>query len=238
MVSSENGVQENVPYKVGLLIAATGKYIKFIPNLIQSAKKYFLPNQDVTYFLFTDGNLEETDNVVKIYQEKRGWPYDSMMRYEIYYNAKELFKDMDYIFACDADMLFEDYVGDEILGERVGSLHRSFIHKRGTYETRCSSLAYIAPYEGTHYFAGGFVGGTKEAFLKMAKKITENIYKDLEKNIIAVWHDESHLNRYFLDNTPTVILSPSYCFPEKEHWWKWHRRLVALHKPDIHQLRK
>ena len=56
-----------------------------------------------------------------------------------------------------------------------------------------------------------------------------NIYTDLGKNIIAVWHDESHLNRYFVDHKPTVILSPSYCYPES---WKlpYKKRLLALDK--------
>jgi histo-blood group ABO system transferase len=55
------------------------------------------------------------------------------------------------------------------------------------------------------------------------------IDEDLEKGIIAVWHDESHWNRYCIDNTPTTILSPSYCYPEG---WNanYERKLLALDK--------
>ena len=63
----------------------------------------------------------------------------------------------------------------------------------------------------------------------MAKIITENIYQDLKNNIIAIWHDESHLNRFYIDNKPTLILSPSYCYPES---WNlpYKKRLLALDK--------
>ena len=36
----------------------------------------------------------------------------------------------------------------------------------------------------------------------------------LKKTLLRVWHDESHLNRYFIDHKPTTILTPSYCYPE------------------------
>jgi histo-blood group ABO system transferase len=79
------------------------------------------------------------------------------------------------------------------------------------------------------YFAGGFNGGTSLEYLKMAKKISENIIDDFNRGFIAIWHDESHLNRYFIDNPPTKILNPSYCYPEN---WNipFERKLLALDK--------
>jgi len=222
-------VKPNDQKKIGLLIVATGRYIQFVKPLVKSAEKHFLTNHEVTYFVFTDGQTPDMPNIVKIHQERLGWPYDTMMRYEMYYNAKDLLEKMDYLFACDADMLFVDTVGEEILGAQVATQHPGFVGKRGTYETRKKSTAYIAPHEGKHYFAGGFNGGSSQEFLKRSRIMTENIHKDLEKNIVAVWHDESHLNRYLVDNPPTVILTPSYCYPER---WKlpYHKRLLALDK--------
>lgn len=222
--------------KVGLLVMATGRYTVFLEPLFKSAEKYFLPNHDVTYFVFTDGDVPNLPNVVKIFQKRIGWPYDTLMRFSVYLSSRSLLSSMDYLYSCDADMLFVDSVGDEILSERVATEHPGFVPKtasgkrpRGSYETNSLSTAYVGPDEGNYYFAGGFYGGSIKEMLTLFQRLTNNIEKDLEKNHIAVWHDESHLNRYFIDYTPTTILSPSYCYPES---WKlpYAKKLLALDK--------
>jgi len=236
-LASDATIKETKNFKVGLLIVATGKYIQFVKPLIKSAQKYFCQNHDVTYFVFTDEKTPNIENIIRIEQKRLGWPYDTMMRHEMYFIAKQQLEKMDYLFACDADMRFVDVVGDEILSDRVGTQHPGFIvDKTGTYENRKISKAYVACSKGKVYFCGGFHGGSTQEFLKLSKTIATNVRLDLEKNIIAVWHDESHLNRYFIDNQPTIILSPSYCYPEN---WKlpYHKRLLALDK-NHEQLRK
>lgn len=133
------------------------------------------------------------------------------------------------MYYCDADMLFVDHMDDEILGDLVGTIHPGFYNKYGSYEKNPLSLACIKPKEGKKYYAGGFNGGKSENFLTMCIKIKNNIDIDLSNNIIAVWHDESHLNHYFIDNPPTNELSPSYCYPES---WDipFKKILLALDK--------
>ncbi len=216
-------------YKIGLLVVATSKYTRFIGPLLESADKYFCNNHKVTYFIFTDGQLPEHENVITIYQEHLGWPRATLMRAAIYTEHKELLQDQDYLFACDADMLFVDEVGDEILSNRVGTQHPSFVGRRGTYEKRPISKACVGRDEGKHYFAGAFYGGSRDKFLKGVQIMAENIKADLSKNIIAVWHDESHLNRYFIDYPPTRILSPSYCYPECRRL-NYKKKLLTVNK--------
>lgn len=223
------------PQKVGLLIVATGKYIEFVKPLIDSANKYFCTNHDVTYFVFTDDEQFQAPNVIKIDQKKLGWPYDTLMRIVLYDKHKDTLKEMDYLFATDADMLFVDMVGDEILSERVATQHPGYVGRRGTYETRRRSTAYVHSGEGTHYFAGGFNGGSRDEFIKMVRTLAENIQKDLVNNIVAIWHDESHINRYFINNPPTKILTPSYCYSmsleaTNGRVLPYPKRLVALDK--------
>ncbi len=210
-------------YDIGLCIMATGKYIQFVEPLIESARKYFVLNHTITFFVFTDGDFKESKNVMRMEQKKLGWPYDTMMRFAVYFKHHKLLSKMDYLFSCDADMLFVDYEGNEILGRRVATQHPGHNGKYAifagpktlSYDNNPISTAYIAPHEGTHYFAGGFYGGTVKEFFRMAKKIIKNIEKDLaNNNYIARHHDESHLNRYFIDHPPLIILDRSSCYPE------------------------
>lgn len=216
--------------KIGLLVIATGKYDVFIQPLFESMKKYFLNNHDVTMFVFTDRDIPEVHGLVRIQQEHLGWPRATLDRYSVFLKNRALLESQDYLFYCDADMVFVDTVGDEVLGDLVATLHPGFYRGiRGTYETRRESTAYVGSNEGKHYYAGGFNGGEARFFLNMAEKIEANIARDDSNNIIAIWHDESHFNRYLIDNEPTIKLSPSYCYPES-----WNlplpKKLLALDK--------
>ena len=217
-------------HKIGLCVMATGRYDAYALEMIASARHHFCTNHQVTYFLFTDSAQIEADDVVQVFQPRFGWPYDTLMRFSIYDAHNELFHDMDFVFATDADMLFVAPVGDEILEALVATQHPGFIGKRGSYEkTNKSSTAFVSRHEGKQYFAGGFYGGSRDEFLKLIAKAKNQIEIDLKKNFIAVWHDESHLNRYFIDHPPTHILTPSYCYPES---WDlpYEKKLLALDK--------
>ncbi len=207
--------------KIGLLVMATGKYTQFIPPLIESAEKYFCNGHEVTYFVFTDGPIElneplaKSSNLVCIHQIRLGWPYDTMLRYHVYLKSRDILERQDYLFACDADMLFVDYCGDEILGKRVATIHPGYFGKPGPHgETDSRSKAFIPKKNRKNYYAGGFYGGTAKEMLTIAEVNAFYIDQDLTEGIIAKWHDESHWNRYCVDHPPTVILSPSYCYPE------------------------
>jgi histo-blood group ABO system transferase len=220
--------------KVGLLIIATNKYQKFIQPLIHSADKYFLKqnNIDVEYCIFTDTicDTKNTDRVVNfILTKHEPWPWMTLGRYHIFDKNKEQLSKFDYLFYCDADMIFRDHVGEEILSHLVATQHPGYYGTRGTPETNKDSSAFVSDSEPMEYFAGGFNGGSSSAYLRMANRISSNINKDLTKKYIAIWHDESHLNRYMIDNPPTKILDPGYCYGESLKP-PFHPRLIALDK--------
>ena len=221
--------QINGKKRVGLLVMATGNYVRFVDALLDSTDKYFCKNHEVTYFVFTDGDLSARDNLVIVSQAQLGWPYDTMMRFAVYHTHKDQFADFDYLFSCDADMLFVDHVGAEMFGDRVGTLQPNYLFDAKPYERNPLSTACINRGEGSHYFAGGFYGASRDEFIKLTKNITDNICIDLARGFIAINNDESHLNRYFVDHKPSVILSPSYC-----HFENWRspypKKLVALVK--------
>lgn len=241
---------------IGLCVMATGRYIGFVRQLLDSAEKYFCPQYKRTYFIFTDAKESScseirssldsllqapyVENIVITYQKRLGWPYDTLMRFVVYHEHKDLFSETDYMFATDADMLFVGFEGDEILGDRVATQHPGFEGKKPLwgdvtpYDRNPLSTAYIPYDEGEYYFAGGFYGGLTEEFIKMSSRITHNVFSDLEQlDYVAVWHDESHLNRYFITYKPTVMLDRSYCYPEngqKKGYPDCCPKLLALDK--------
>jgi len=199
--------------KIGVLIIATNKYIEFIWKLYESIKKFFLINHDVKVFIFT--NMPEVPNgAIRIQHEHVPWPGPALYKHDCYIRNQNSFSDMDYIYCIDADMLIVDTIGNEILGNLVGTIHPCFYNKprsQFTYENRLESQCYIGPNEGLYYFAGAFCGGSRKTFLLMAETCKKMINIDLKNGISPVWQDESADNRYFIDNQPDVILTPSYC---------------------------
>lgn len=216
--------------KIGLLLIATGKYSIFVDQLVTSANRWFLSGHDVTYFLFTDSNMQfVSPKISKIAHEHKPWPLPTLLRYATFCRHAEQLIAMDYLYYCDVDMRFIDSVGDEILGARVATQHPGYYNRRGTPEIRPQSKAFVAPHENMQYFAGGFNGGTSSEYIKMARTISSNIEHDTANGIVAVWHDESHMNRYFIDNPPTKILDPGYCYGESMNI-PFKKRLLALNK--------
>jgi histo-blood group ABO system transferase len=204
--------------KVGLVVIATNKYIRFAQPLYESMKKYLLnePGIERKMFLLTN-QPDFFRGPVYIRKVHEPWPYITLRRYEMFLKHSNYFHDMDYLFYCDADMLFVNRVGREILGETVATIHPTYWNASRDefpYETNPASTAYIAPGQGTRYFFGSFQGGRTSAFLNMSRILHKNITKDLHNGIIAVWHDESHMNRYMMEHPPAVELSPAYGFPE------------------------
>ena len=223
--------------KTGVILIATGeKYHKYITPVMQSIKDNFKPTTDVAVFLFTDAEHKYTEK--QFYQPDLGFPGSTLWRFRtILKQEKELAK-MDYLYYMDIDMLVVDKIGDEILSDLVATLHPGYVNSCGEYETNPKSLAYVADGEKKQYFCGGFNGGKATVFLKMAHKLGKNIGLDYGKDIVAIWHDESHLNRYMIDNPPTKILSPSYCYPEPPEDLNYKRKWEEEYTPKIYALNK
>ncbi len=142
----------------------------------------------------------------------------TLLRFHMFLSQRQHLEEMDYLYYCDADMRFVDKVGEEVIGETVGTVHPLFYDKpRGMlvgYEERQDSKAYISPDKGRRYYQAAFFGGRTANFMAIAAELAECINTDLNRDIIAKWHDESHLNRFFADYPPSVELTPAYCYPE------------------------
>jgi len=83
------------------------------------------------------------------------------------------------------------------------------------FERNENSLASFKVSKSSKYLCGGFNGGTRESFLQLIETLMLNINTDLQNNVIAKWHDESHINSYINKQIDKFnILDVSYCYPE------------------------
>lgn len=213
--------------KIGILYLCTGKYKIFWKEFFKSCEKYLLALEGYKkeYFVFTDASsidYEDSKDVHRIYQKHLDWPYITLMRYKIFNMSKALYQNLDYLYFFNANMLCVAPILEEFLPDAdrplVFLIHPGFYNRprnEFTYERNTESLASVKNEEGNYYFQGALNGGIRKRYLEMCKSLEENIAKDLKKGIIAIWHDESHLNRYAIDH-PDLIkpLDPSFGYPE------------------------
>jgi hypothetical protein len=166
-----------------------------------------------------------------------GWPEATLLRYDIY---REHFDslDSDFLMHLDADMLFlPAFRFPEIesdcmyfvrhpgyanikwnFSKPIQTLKRIkrfvVIGGDGSWETRRESNAYLERRKRSTYFCGGIWFGRKQAFIRFVTASREAVLDDSLRNIVARWHDESHLNRFAALNK-VEVLGPQYCFDGK-----------------------
>ncbi|XP_075041453.1 histo-blood group ABO system transferase-like [Mixophyes fleayi] len=218
-----NAQFHQIDVRVGITVFAIKKYIRFLQTFIESAEKFFMVGHKVNYYVFTDHanenfnfNLSEGRRLVILdVPAYKRWQDVTMRRMEMIHNFTmfRFVNEIDYLVCVDVDMRFYDHVGVEILSDVFGTLHPGFFgasRAQFTYERRPQSEAFIPVHLGDFYYAGGNFGGVLEEVLKLTNFCHNAMLTDKQKNIEALWHDESYLNKYFLFYKPTKVLSPEY----------------------------
>jgi hypothetical protein len=214
--------------KIGILTIATGKYSMYLPELIESCENLFLSDYEKSYFVYTDSDMSDlpefkgSEKVIKIQQEKLGWPYDSMLRFHMFDSFRDMLSKVDYLFFMNANMKVVSVIDDYILPKEnacgiVVTQHPGYYKRIGVWglphENNRRSEFYVAQHQRERYFQGCFNGGRSDEFLSMCATLKEKIDKDLTRGIIPVWHDETALNWYVINKDP-LILPPIYAYPE------------------------
>jgi len=114
-------------------------------------------------------------------------------------------KDLWFLYLANPKLL----LGDLWLFAKEGGL--------GYWETRKGSKAFVPRGDRRTYFCGGIWWGRARDLLPMVSDLARGVQSDLERDLIAKWHDESHLNAWSTRN-PHQIQSPSFCFVPGYKW--------------------
>ena len=233
--------------KVAITFIGTNKYLDFLPKYYENIEKYFLPNSEKTIFAFTDGELNDTPDNLKVYhQEHLEWPFITLKRFEIINKAREEIEKHDWLVFIDGDALpvttitEEEFFTDKPLFGVHHPCHflgmEPHTQAPGAYDQNPNSEAYVDTSKGLPevYYQGCFWGGKVPNVCAMIDELEARVNRDLEKNVVALWHDESQINKYFLERLDMVhTYGPEYAFPEVfKDYCQFSPKIVHLAKDN------
>ena len=233
--------------KVAITFIGTNKYLDFLPKYYENVEKYFLPNSEKTIFAFTDGELNDTPDNLKVYhQEHLEWPFITLKRFEIINKAREEIEKHDWLVFIDGDALpvttitEEEFFTDKPLFGVHHPCHflgmEPHTQAPGAYDQNPDSEAYVDTSKGLPevYYQGCFWGGKVPNVCAMIDELEARVNRDLEKDVVALWHDESQINKYFLERLDMVhTYGPEYAFPEVfKDYCQFSPKIVHLAKDN------
>ncbi len=211
--------------KIGIIFIGTAKYASFFEGYYSAVKENFLPEHSLTFFAFTDQpslDVFSKDDVVVTEVSHQEWPFITLHRFKFMTMVKEQLLELDKVFFIDADLWPVSKITSEDLlssGHRfVGVQHPGFVGKIGTFETNPASNACIfdGQYDLSKYRQGCFWGGNSSDIVQMVVELDKRVDDDTSKNVVAIWHDESHMNKYFVENNNDVLtLHPGFAQPQE-----------------------
>lgn len=215
--------------KIAILYICTGKYKIFWKDFYISCEEHFIKEFRKEYFVFTDSEKidfeDDNSNIHRIYQNNLGWPKNTLLRFEMFKKIKEKLKDFDFIFFFNANIVFTKKItgkeflpvnNDLLLVKHPGyyKFPKNILYPFLPLERNNQSLAFVPYNKKTHYYMGGINGGKGINYIKLIEQLSKNIKIDLNNNIIAKWHDESHLNSYVIDKNKKILSPNIYGFAQ------------------------
>lgn len=234
--------------KIAILYICTGAYRAFWQGFYPNFQANFLPECERTFFVFTDADHiehEDAPDVRRIYQKALPWPYSTMQRFDAFLGQEEALAGFDYLFFANANLHCTRVIhADELLPDAAAGqsltavCHLPYYGKNPIFHPydRSGKSRASVPYNcGQYYVAGGLNGGTAAAYLAICRELKARTDEDLQRGVIARYHDESQLNRLVAEDPARFrILPPDYCTPEETP--TGHEAITVLQKRRFIQL--
>ena len=230
---------------IAIIFIGTGKYLNFLPKYYENNETFLFSKSKKQYFVFTDGDIETPPKNMSIYKiEHKEWPLITLERFQTILLAKDELKSYDWVLFLDADTLTVSEIKEEdVLQKSLIGVHHPCHYLKmpphdvfpGSLETNEKSKSAVTATDNIGiYYQGCLWGGKTKEFLLMTEELDKRVKDDYDNHIIAIWHDESHINKYFIENKEMVhTLSPSYAFPEVfESLCTFEKKIIHLAKEN------
>lgn len=210
---------------IGILYICTGNYSLFWKGFHESFEKNFLPDTTKNYYILTDKpeNIPQSEHIKAYYIDPLPWPLNALMKFHYLVRFRQHIINNDYLMLVNANLVCREVIHErEFLPDYNQYLScvisPGYYNRKARwcpYERRRKSRAYVPYNIGCKYVLSGIICGHADKFINMSEIISSRINEDLNNRVIAQWHDESHFNRYVIENSEAVrYLSPSFAYPE------------------------
>lgn len=243
--------------KIAICYICTGPYVNFFKSFYETSKKFLLKNYEKHFFVFTNNKeffsdyISETEDITLTYIDHLPWPLITLLRFNYFLLVEDKLKEFDFVMFANSNLKFVDYVNehdflpDLSLGQTLSvTTHAGFYqktHKMYPLEKNKKSKAYIKPGKEFTYVFGGMYVATSDEFIYLSNILKNNIETDLKNNIIALYHDETHLNHYVstIEKSKIKLLPYSYCYPyPPELYPEFKKIIVTVNKKDVFDVDK
>lgn len=223
-MSTQSDTQSTTPkFKLGVFYIATFKYVQFWEEFKATADRFLCPEAEKHYFVYTDGDIQEEPNVHVKRIVHEPWPGMALHRSKILAESYDSWKDMDFVVFCNANMRFCSVFPLYELCSRYHS-YTACIHplsnggwSTASLERNPQSSAYMD--KPTAYVCSGLQGGWTKAWKVACDVMSAGISRDEENGITAIWHDESHWNKFCYANAEKVHILGWPTLYVKPHPW-------------------
>ena len=197
--------------KVAIYSISTGNFSVFVKNFFVDIQSNFLIDCEKHFFICSDVEYKLphcVKNRVSFFRVKDlPFPGITLNRFGFFNeHIANHVTEYDYIFfmnintRCGAGITQYDINLNKDYTFVLHDCHLFDDFKDKPFETNPNSTAYISNSKNADYIGGRFFGAKPINFVQMARKLAINIATDYIKNIVALWHDESHLNCFFNKN--------------------------------------
>jgi hypothetical protein len=205
--------------KVALCLIATGKYKRFVPDLLEDVALRFCCDFDVRVHLWTDSacTLAPPGLDVKRYPwDWEPWPGSSLHRYRALSQCDP--GDSTHVYYMDVDTRIQAFVGDDIIGNIVAVEHPDYKHCSPVLlplERNPQAQCFVDARETNRYYTPSFQGGRTDIFMRNVQMMRGWIDHDENCNVMTQSCAGAAWNKILVRSPPTLRLSPSYYYCAK-----------------------
>lgn len=224
--------------RIGIIYIAIGVYDELWQEFYPTCECFFCPDAQKGYEVFTDSSKLQSMNIKSVAWhtiQDRGFIWNVSAKSEFICSiASKLKEKYDYIFYMNGNYKFiEPIQQNEVLPSAENNfltalsfdLYKNTPIEQLTYDRNPNCHAYMEAGAGTKYYQGGFYGGRTEEIIKLSQWCMKYIQEDLNNKIIALWHDESYLNKYLSNYTPRV-LNEMYGYAEFTKYYQKYKAIL------------